>query len=917
MVKDSLPIYTWSVSEVFNKLGTTLSGLTEEEARKRLKEHGPNRLSEPKRTAAINKLLSQFKDLFSVLLLIAALLAFISGMVEFGFAVFMVVVLNAVMSFVQEFRAEKAVKALKRFLPFWSTVIRDREPKEVQADEIVPGDLLILEEGDRVPADARVLESFDFSTNNVALTGESEPQPRDADPMLGEATSWLDVTNLVFMGTTVASGYGKAVVYNTGMETQFGKIAGMSEAIEETASPLQNQISYAAKVDFALAIGVGILFLIVGTLWLHMNLYTGFLFMIGVMIACVPEGLQVTVSTTLALGVVRLARRNVLVKRLSAVETLGSTSVICTDKTGTITKGEMTVRKIWIDGLTIDVTGEGYAPSGELHASRELGPSELKDLEMLIEVMALCNNAKLVPPTDRNDQWKVVGDPTEGSLLTLALKQDLNIRKELADKPLVELLPFDSVRKRMTTIHRTQDGFIAYIKGAPKETLAVSSHILVGSEVRPLTKDYEDKVNMEKRLLGEEGLRVLAAAFRKLPGNPDEWNIEAIERDLVFIGLLGILDPPRPEVKDAVLEAKNAGIRVFLITGDYGPTALTIAQKVGIVGSDRCEVLTGAQLNKLSEPDLIRRIDTEEIVFARATPEHKMRIVSLLKSMGEVVAVTGDGANDAPSLKKADIGISMGITGTDVARESADMILLDDSFASISRAIEGGRAVYDNIRKFITYVFAHNWAELIPYLLFVLIGIPLPLLVTQILAIDLGIEVIPSLALSVEPPEPDIMKRPPRNRKERLFDSRTIARSLFLGAFVCIVGMVGCLVVWMQGGWRYGLELSFNDPIYRQGTTMTFAGIVVAQSANLFACRAARTSIVRVGLFSNRWIWLGITSQILILSGIVYLPILQNIFGTYPLTIQNWGLLLMLAPLPLLAEEVRKRLFARNGMYKN
>jgi Ca2+-transporting ATPase len=908
MVKNSLPIYTWSVSDALKTLDTTLSGLTEEEALKRLKEHGPNRLSEPRKIAAINKLLSQFKDLFSVLLLIAALLAFISGMVEFGFAVFLVVVLNAIMSFVQEFRAEKAVKALKRFLPFRSTVIRDGEPKEVQADEIVPGDLLILEEGDRVPADARVLESFDLSTNNVALTGESEPQPRDPDPMPGEATSWLDVTNLVFMGTTVASGYAKAAVYNTGMETQFGKIAGMSEAIEEAPSPLQNQISYAAKVNFALAIGVGILFLTVGTLWLHMNLYTGFLFMIGVMIACVPEGLQVTVSTALALGVVRLARRNVLVKRLSAVETLGSTSVICTDKTGTITKGEMTVRKIWIDDLTIDVTGEGYAPSGELHGSRELRPSEQKDLEMLIEVMALCNNAKLVPPTDRNDQWKVVGDPTEGSLLTLALKLDMNIRKELADKPIVELLPFDSVRKRMTSIHKTQDGYIAYVKGAPKETLTACSHILVGSEVRPLTQTYEEKVNTEKRLLGEEGLRVLAAAFRKLPSSPEAWNIEAIERNLVFIGLVGILDPPRPEVKDAVQEAKNAGIRVFLITGDYGPTALTIAQKVGIVESDRCDVLTGAQLNKLSEPDLIRRIDTEEIVFARATPEHKMRIVSLLKSMGEVVAVTGDGANDAPSLKKADIGISMGMSGTDVARESADMILLDDSFASISRAIEGGRAVYDNIRKFVTYVFAHNWAELIPYLLFVLISIPLPLLVTQILAIDLGIEVIPSLALSVEPPELDIMKRPPRSRKERLFDSRTIARSLFLGAFVCIVGMVGCLVVWMQGGWRYGLGLSFDDPIYRQGTTMTLAGIVVAQSANLFACRAARTSIAKVGLFSNKWIWLGIASQIVILSGIVYLPILQEIFGTYPLTIQNWGLLLMLAPLPLLAEEARKKL---------
>ncbi len=907
-----MPVYTWSVSDVFKRLGTAPHGLTEEEAKKRFKEQGPNRLSEPKKAAAISKFFFQFKDLFSALLLIAAVLAFVSSMIEFGFAIFVVVIVNAVLSFVQEYRAERAVKALKRFLPFRATVVRDNEPKVIPAEEIVPGDLLVLNEGDRVPADARLVEAFDLLTVNVALTGESEPQPRDADPMPVETASWLDVTNLVFMGVTVASGFGKAVVYDTGMRTQFGKIAGMSESIEEPLSPLQNQISHAAKVDFVIAIAVGVLFFTLGTLWLHMSQLTGFLFMIGVMIACVPEGLQVTVSTALALEVVRLARENVLVKRLSAVETLGSTTVICTDKTGTITKGEMTAKKIWINGETIEVTGEGYAPSGRLYTgNQELVPGERKDLELLLEVSALCNNARLVPPTDTRGQWRVVGDPTEGSLLTLALKMDMNIKRELAEKPLRKLLPFESIRKRMTTIHNTKDCQVAYVKGAPKETLNVCSYVLVGSQVSPLTQERIDQINMAKRRLGEEGLRILAAAYRELPKNVDEWTVDTVEKDLVFIGLIGILDPPRPEVKQAVMEAKKAGIRVILITGDYGPTALTVARQVGIVETEKCTVMTGAQMDKITEPDLIRQIDAGEIVFARTTPEHKMRVVSLLKSMGEVVAVTGDGANDAPSLKKADIGVSMGVAGTDVARESADMILLDDSFASISKAIEGGRTVYDNLRKFITYVFAHNWAELIPYLLFVLVGIPLPLLVTQVLAIDLGIEVIPSLALSIEPPEPDIMKRPPRSRKERVFDSKTLARSLFLGLFVCSVALIGCLLVWTHGGWRYGLSLNANDPIYRQGTTMTFAGIVLAQSANLFACRSGRVSIRKIGVFSNRWIWFGIASQFLILSAIVYLPILQEIFGTYPLTIENWSLILVLAPLPLIAEEVRRHLTSR------
>jgi len=907
-----MEIYALLREQVFEQLGTGLHGLSGEEAARRLSQYGLNRLSEVGATRGAYRFLSQFKDLFSLLLLVAAVLAAISGMEQLSLAILSVVVLNATFSFIQEHRAEQALRALRRLLPFHAKVVRDGQLRRVPAEQVVPGDLLVLEEGDKVPADCRLIEASGLSTDNAALTGESEPQPRTAEPMLNHANSWLDAQNLAYMGTTVASGYGRAVVFSTGMQTRFGRIARLSGAIREAPSPLQREIAYAARLDFAVAAALGATFFLLGFLWLRLSLSVVFLFMIGVMVACVPEGLQVTVSTALALGVLRMTRRNVLVKRLSAVETLGGATVICTDKTGTITKGEMTVRQIWVNGKLMIVSGRGYEPMGTFTVEgKELTREEHRDLRVLLETAGLCSNAKVIAPTDANPTWGIIGDPTDGSLLIAALKLGLDMDRVLAEKPRVTMVPFDSGRKRMSVVHREAGRVMAYVKGAPKETLSVCTRIQEGSVVHRLDQRGIDEVNAWKRRLGEEELRVIAVAYRELPADMAEYTAETVEQDLIFLGLVGIVDPPRPEVKEAVERVKRAGVRVILITGDYGPTALAVAREVGIVEGPDAKVWTGAQVDQMSDEQLLAELRRPEVIFARASPEHKMRIVSLLKSMGEVVAVTGDGANDAPSLKTADIGVAMGVSGTDVARESADMILLDDSFASIVNGIEEGRTIYENIRKFTVYVFAHNWAELLPYLLFVIAGVPLPLLPTQVLAIDLGIDVAPSLALGVDPPEPGVMSRPPRSRRERIFNLQTIARSLFLGLFIGLGALLGCFTVWTLSGWRPGQPLGFEDPLYKLGTTMTFAGIVLGQVGNVFASRAGRVSILRTRLLANRWIWVGVASQIAIAAAVIYTPLLQGLFGTAPLRAENWALLLLLPFLPLLADETRKAVSPR------
>jgi Ca2+-transporting ATPase len=898
------------LNEVFDALNASSNGLTTDEAKLRLKKYGFNTLVEKRQAPLLYKFIIHFKDLFGVLLLFASILSAISGSLELALIILGVVLINIFFSLFQEARAEKAMATLKSWMPEYAKVIRDGELTKILVKEIVPGDIISLEEGDRVPADARLIEAFDLWTNNVPLTGESEPQPRVAETVETAEKAYLHSPNLVLMSTSVAKGRGTAVVYATGMGTQFGQIASLTQTIREEGSPLQKEIALTAKYDFVIAVVVGAVFFLASMLWLHVPLSTSILFMIGVMVACVPEGLQVTVSSALAINVLKMVKQNILVKRLSAVQTLGSVTVICTDKTGTITKGEMTVKKLWVKDRVIEVSGIGYNPIGDFTLNGEaLKVQEAVAVEKLLEIAALCNGAKIEPPSDKNVAWGVIGDPTDGALIVAALKYGMNVQNRLAEKPIIHIMPFDFTRKRMTTVHKLNGDVLIYTKGAPRSILSVCNKILVDDRVEELTRKNLRSAEAKIREFASEGLRVIAVAYKKLPRSKYSKDAK-VEKDMIFVGLAAMLDPPRLEVREAVTKAKQAGIKTVIITGDYGPTAQVVAREVGLVDSACCNIIRGVDLEALSDEAIVDAVKGGNVIFARVSPEQKLRIVKVIKERGEIVAVTGDGANDAPSLKEADVGVAMGVSGTDVAREAADIVLLDDSFESIVKAVESGRAIYENIRKFIVYVFSHNWAELIPYVLYAVLGIPLPLLVVQVLAIDLAIDVIPSLALSREPPEAGIMQEPPRSIKERLFTSKVFLRSLYIGAIIAIGAMVGCLSAWMAGGWHFGMPLPSDSPVYIKGVTMTFAGIVVAQVGNVLACRTSKVSIFKTKLSTNKWIILGIVAQLSILSFLIYVPLMQQFFGTTALGIGDWTFLASLALMVVFAEEIRK-FFAR------
>ncbi|HYM39980.1 MAG TPA: cation-transporting P-type ATPase, partial [Thermoplasmata archaeon] len=751
---------------------------------------------------------------------------------------------------------------------------------------------------------------------------ESEPQRRTTIPPPEDFDSPItEFPNLMFAGTVVTAGTGTAVVLATGKDTQFGQVVEITRAAEEPLSPLQLELDHAATLNFYVAIGVGLLFLAVGHFFVHLEIGDSVLFMIGVMTSLVPEGLQITVTLSLAMSSLTLSKRNVVVKRLSSVETLGSTTVICTDKTGTITEGQMTVHKIWIGGRIFDVTGEGYEPEGSIVLeSRKVTASERTDLRRLCEVAALNNKATLVPPLDRRkSRWTMVGDSTEAALLVLAAKANLDPRKTLAERPRIGMIPFESARKMMTSIHADpQGGVIAYVKGAGLEILSRSTRIMWEDAATPLTDERRATVRREIDRLAREAYRVLALAYRELPGPQEKYESASVEADLTFVGLVAILDPPRADVPEAVRKARSAGMRVIMMTGDHELTAEAIARKVGIITAPDYVVVTGYRLANMPDDELSRILDTPEVVFARITPEQKLRVVRLLQAKGETVAVTGDGVNDAPALLEADIGIAMGITGTDVARESADMVLLDDNFASIVNGTEIGRGVFDNLRKFIVYVFSHNWAELATFVVFVLFLTPrtLPLSVVGILAIDLGMDIPPSLALTLEPPEPGIMDRPPRSKKTRLFDVGTISRSFYIGTMIGLVALFWCFYLWShEGGWHLGLAGWPSTPAevnaYQMGTSAVIAGIMAGQLGTLFATRTNVASAFTLNPLRNRWLLPGVGAELAILLSIVYVPFLQSVFMTTSFEPIVWLYLYSFVPLILLFEEIRKYVVRR------
>jgi calcium-translocating P-type ATPase len=911
-------IHTLPVSEVYSSLRTRPQGLTQEEVDLRLGQVGRNALQEIKGKPLYLKFLSNFTHLMAVLLWLGGLVAFFAQMPQLGVAVWMVNIINGAFAFWQEYRAEKATEALKRLLPTYSRVLRDGEEKRVPAEELVPGDVILLAEGDRVSADAQLVQDAELRLDQSTLTGESRPVRKSSDAVYGENLSTAELPNLVFAGTTVVSGTGKAVVFATGMNTQFGKIANLTQTVGDELSPLQKEMSTVTRVVTIIALAVGLLFFVLAVALARITPAESFIFALGMIVAFVPEGLLPTVTLALAMGSQRMARRHALIKQLSAVETLGCTTVICTDKTGTLTQNEMTVRELWAGGARLTVTGTGYNPHGEIVQSD--GQYSKTDLMQLLRAAGLCNNSRLLPPNGESSRWSILGDPTEAALKVVACKAGIELEVEERILPRWREFPFDSRRKRMSTVH-AQAGpgseMIAFTKGAPREVLELCTHIQRNGNESPLDANWRAEILSANDDYARNGLRVLAVAYKGMPF-PSSTSLEAetVEKDLTFLGLMAMMDPPRPEVAEAVQKCHSAGIRVVMITGDYGLTAESIARKIGILRSARPRIVTGVELDTMSDGTL-KEVLKDEVLFARVAPEHKMRIVSTLQEMGNVVAVTGDGVNDAPALKKADIGVAMGVAGTDVAKEAADMILTDDNFASIVSAVEEGRAVYANIRKFTTYIFTSNTPEAVPFILFALSGarIPLALNVMHVLSIDLGTDIVPALGLGAEPPEPGVMDRPPRNLNEHVITRSLLVRAyLWLGIPQSLATMAAFyFMYWTSGYWGQWLDLPSSGPLYRSATAMAFAAVVTTQIGNLFAQRSERVSTFRISPFNNPMLWVGVSTELVLAFLITYVPLFQNFVGTNSFPLINWIFLFALAPLLLVIDELRKWLIRRQS----
>lgn len=911
-------------------LGTGPGGLTDEEAAERQRRYGKNLIESARKRSPVLAFLSNFTHLMAILLWVAGAIAFVAGLPELGCAVWLVNIINGVFSFWQEHRASQATEALKKMLPAYANVIRGGREQKVLAEDLVPGDIMLLAEGDRISADARVIASSDLQVNQSTLNGESNPSRKTSDAVPEDGLTPAEIPNLVFAGTSVSEGNGRAVVLRIGMATEFGKIANLTQNMEEVRSPLQRDLDRLTKQVTVFAMCMGLAFFSLSLFVVHEPFAQSFIFALGMVVAFIPEGLLPTVTLSLAMAVQRMSRRNALVKKLDSVEALGSTSVICTDKTGTLTQNEMTVNHLWTASREYEVTGVGYAPEGRIESEGAAYRAvDDPDLELLLEGGLLCGNARLRAPEEEGCRYEVYGDPTEACLIVSAQKGGIDPAELERRMPRVKELPFESRRKRMTTVHALEepvDGAmrVAFTKGAPNEVVRLADRVRVGGRVVPMTDGMRERIMAANDAYAADGLRVLAVAYRALgadaagegvPASLSAYTPDVIERHLTFVGLEAMMDPPRPEVAAAVAECRRAGIRIVMITGDYGLTAASIARRIGIVEGDDLSVISGFELSKMDDEELKGKL-AGQVVFARMAPEQKLRVVNALQEMGEIVAVTGDGVNDAPALKKADIGVAMGVAGTDVAKEAADMILTDDNFASIVAAIEEGRAVYSNIRKFLLYILNSNAPEAVPNAVYLLSGgaVPLPLTTMQILTIDLGTDMLPALGLGTEPPEGTVMDQPPRDPNERLLNRRVLVKAfLWYGLMGSAAAMVGYLLVNLLNGWPAVPLAGEGDPVYVQATTMTLAGIVFAQIGQVMNCRTERTSVFKIGLLSNRQIVVGIVFEVALIVFLTVFPPLQGVFHTAPLGWQDYVFLCCIPPVVIAIEEARKAWLRRRA----
>lgn len=883
--------YKGSLNEVIKKHETDAKrGLTSSEAKTRLEKYGPNAIESSNKKSLLSKIIEQIADPMVILLIIAAIVSAFTGDVVECVIIVAIVVINAIMSIIQEGKAEDSVAALQKMSSPEATVIRDGKRGHVKAEELVPGDIVVIETGDIIPADMRLVESSNLKIDESSLTGESVAVEKDASFETDEEVGIGDRENYAHSSSIVTYGHGIGLVTSTGEETEIGKIATSLEAVEDKETPLQRQLKNLSKLLAILVVVVCIAVFALGYYRTGDDLLETFMVAVSLAVAAIPEGLTAVVTIVLSIGMNRMADRKAIVKNLLSVETLGSTTVICSDKTGTLTQNEMTITKIFTNDEEYEVEGSGYKPEGDIRNENKEVVESNDQIKLLMTIASLCNDANL---TRDGEEYKITGDPTEGAMLTFAEKWNIN-QENLNDKhPRLQEIPFDSSRKMMTTFHELDGKYYALTKGAPDVVMSHSSNIILNGEMQDFTDDYRKKLADKNNDLASQALRVMAYAFRPLETLDQDLTTENIEKDMIFVGLTGMIDPARPEAKAAVAECHASGIDVIMITGDYFETALAIAKDLGIATS-RDQAMQGSELNDKTHEE-IREIVKTKRIFARVSPENKVQLVKALEANDNVVAMTGDGVNDAPAIKNADIGVSMGITGTDVAKDASDMILVDDNFATIVNAVEEGRVIFSNIKKFVSFLLSCNIAEVLIVFLSILFGLPSPLTPIQLLWLNLVTDAFPALALGVEPAEPGLMEEPPRDPRESIIsgDIRTnlISQSIFI-----TLAVLGAYVV--------GLKWIFPDSI-EGAHTMVFATLITSELLRAFSVRSVKFTLKELGFTTNSYLIKAVILSFALLLLVMYVPVLRDLFEVVSLT-WEWIPVLILALIPLVFGEIAK-----------
>ena len=885
--------YLGSKNEILEKIQSNpKTGLTSSEASKRLEKYGPNKIESSNKKSILEKIKDQLLDPMVILLIVASIISAFTGDKVEAIIIIAIVIINAIMSIYQEGQAEDSVAALQKMSSPEATVLRDGKRGKVKAEELVPGDIVILETGDIIPADIRLLDSRNLQIDESSLTGESVAVEKDADEEYSEEVGIGDRKNSAFSSSIVTYGHGEGVITATGHETEIGHIATSLDSVEDKETPLQRQLKDLSKKLAILVIIVCALVFVVGYFRSNMDILENFMVAVSLAVAAIPEGLTAVVTIVLSIGMNRMVERKAIVKNLVSVETLGSTTAICSDKTGTLTQNEMTITKVFTDFKEFDVEGSGYTPEGDIKLDGET-IEDHEQIKLLMTIASFSNDANLI---EKDGLYEITGDPTEGAMLTLAEKWGI-VQEDLNEShPRIDEIPFDSDRKMMTTFHEMDGSYYAMTKGAPDVMINKSSKIMIDGKLEDFTEDKKKEVLEENTRLAKKALRVMAYAFKPYETlENEELTTENIEKDMVFVGLTGMIDPPRPEAKAAVEECHRSGIDVIMITGDYFETALAIAKDLGIA-SDASQAMQGSELNNKSEEE-IREIVKTKRIFARVSPQNKVQLVNALQANGEIVAMTGDGVNDAPAIKNADIGVSMGITGTDVAKDTADMILVDDNFATIVNAVEEGRVIFSNIKKFVSFLLSCNIAEVAIVFLSILFGLPSPLTPIQLLWLNLVTDAFPALALGVEPAEADIMDREPRDPKESILAGKT-GQGVILQSIAITVSVLVAYII--------GLKWIFPNNI-EGAHTMVFATLITSELLRAFSVRSEKYTLKELGWFSNKYLLKANLLSFALLLLVMYIPPLRRLFELQFISWQ-WWIILVLALLPLTLGEIHKKM---------